>query len=77
MHLDVSTRMIGSDAVVVANGEIDLTSCRALRDKLQAVERVEADAVVIDLTDVAFIDSTGLSVLVDGARDARGLGRPP
>ena len=75
MHLDVTTRIIGSDAVLVADGEIDLTSCRHLQEKLEQVRSTPAEAVVIDLTGVQFIDSTGLSVLVEGARDARNDGR--
>ena len=71
MELEVTSRHEGRRTVVEAQGEIDLTSCVRLRDTLDVVEDQESDAVVVDLTRVGFIDSTGLSVLVDGARHAR------
>lgn len=71
MNLQVSSRLVDHHAIVAAQGEIDLSSCEKLRDVLAADECHTADAVVIDLTSVHFIDSTGLSVLVDGARQAR------
>ena len=57
-----------------ADGEIDLSTCGRLRDSLRTAQEGGAEHVVIDLTEVDFIDSTGLSVLVDGARTARKAG---
>src|SRR6478735_10600090 len=71
MELEVTSRCEGRLTVVAAQGEIDLTSCVRLRDTLDSVENEESTAIVVDLTQVGFIDSTGLSVLVDGARHAR------
>src|SRR6478609_4361828 len=75
MDLEVSLALRGDDAVVSAQGEIDLTSCADLRASLNAPDVAAANAVVVDLTKVGFIDSTGLSVLVDGARQARTHGQ--
>ena len=75
MDLEVSMALRGDDAVVSAQGEIDLTSCADLRASLNTPDVVGAHAVVVDLTKVGFIDSTGLSVLVDGARHARARDR--
>ena len=75
MELEVTSRHVGRHTVVAAEGEIDLTSCVRLRDTLDTLETAEGedpgDSIVVDLTRVGFIDSTGLSVLVDGARHAR------
>ena len=54
--------------VVEVRGEVDVAGGPVLAE---ALERVSADApalVVVDLTDVPFIDSSGLSVLVVGQR---------
>ena len=52
---------------VTLSGEIDLGSAPAVWDALQpALE--DAKRVVVDLSDVRFIDSTGLSVLVRAHR---------
>lgn len=74
MDLDVRTRTVGSGTVLEAEGEIDLSTCGRLRDSLRTAQERGAEHVVIDLTEVDFIDSTGLSVLVDGAREARKAG---
>ena len=59
-------------AIVVASGEIDLHGAPDFR---QALERAAAFSgrIVVDLTDVSFMDSTGLGVLLR----ARGRGRLP
>lgn len=71
MDLDVTTSMLRGDAVVSVGGEIDLTSCGRLRESIEAIDLTDARNVVIDLTRVGFIDSTGLSVLVSAARRAQ------
>jgi anti-sigma B factor antagonist len=53
----------GATAVVVPSGAIDLVSAGALREELLAA-REAATAVELDLRDVDFIDSVGLSLLV-------------
>jgi anti-anti-sigma factor len=52
---------------IVLSGEIDLASAPAVWDALEpALE--DAACVVVDLSSVRFIDSTGLSVLVRAHR---------
>jgi len=75
MDLDVTTRFQGDDAVLAVDGEIDLTTCKHLREKLDATDAAPVKNVVIDLTGVGFIDSTGLSVLVGAAKHAHEGGR--
>jgi len=57
-------------AVVVAAGEIDLTTAPALRHVLDAASR-EATRVVLDFSLVTFIDSSGLAVLLDAYKHRR------
>ena len=59
-------------AVVVASGEIDLYTAPGLRRAL-AVAVTLSGHVVVDVTDVDFMDSTGLAVVLR----ARGHGRRP
>jgi anti-anti-sigma factor len=51
-------------AVVVAAGEIDLAASPALHEVLTEAAQ-SADRIIIDLTDVTFLDSTGMTVMVD------------
>ena len=56
-------------------GEIDVDVSDALREQvLQAVREAAGRPVAIDMADVTFIDSSGLSALLSGLRLARGHG---
>ncbi len=52
----------GPRAVLHLRGELDVSSSAALEDELQRING--ASLVVLDLTQLEFIDSTGLGVLV-------------
>lgn len=52
-------------AVVIAlSGELDLASSPALEEELQRAGASQAANVIVDLRELDFMDSTGLSVLV-------------
>ena len=56
----------GRKRTIKLGGEVDIASAPELQNVLTAaLWGAEFTTVVIDLTDVTFIDSTGLSVLVD------------
>lgn len=57
-------------AIVVTSGDIDLDSARHLQEALEAAA-VISDRLIVDLTDVQFVDSYGLGVLVDAPRRAQ------
>jgi anti-anti-sigma factor len=59
-------------AVLFASGEIDLLTAPALREAVLAATRV-SDDIVIDLTAVTFIDSTGIGVLVRAGRSGQNV----
>ena len=68
-HLEVTA----DEAILYVAGDIDLASSGALRQALAtAFER--AATVTVDVADVGFIDSSGLSVLVWGHERARADG---
>jgi anti-anti-sigma factor len=50
-------------AVVVVGGELDLATVETLRSVLARPE-AQSDTLVLDLREVTFIDSSGLSVIV-------------
>lgn len=70
MPLDLSTRLLGARAVVAVGGEVDLETASQLGDHaLQALREVSPH-IVIDITDISFMDSTGLKVLSNIMRRA-------
>jgi anti-anti-sigma factor len=63
----------GTVSVALA-GELDLAGARQLETRLDEVERANPARLVIDLESLAFIDSTGLRLLLQAAARARERG---
>jgi anti-sigma B factor antagonist len=63
----------GPAVVIDVQGELDLLNASELRARID-VEIVSAQAVVVDLTKVTFVDSTGLGALIAARNDARRMG---
>lgn len=65
--LTVAVRSLnGKHAELAVRGEIDAATCEHLRTQLFEVMDRGATDVVIDMRDVPFLDSSGLSGLVEG-----------
>lgn len=60
--------------VVEPVGEIDVASAPMLREELIGLIGDERTRIVLDLTEVDFVDSTGLGVLVGALRRTRTAG---
>lgn len=69
-HFTVHTEYGNGMVVVHPNGDLDLANHDVLQESLAAVER----DVVIDLTGVTFIDSSGIAVLVSEQQRLTGAG---
>lgn len=65
----------GHPAIVTIAGELDLAVCPAVSSALATAEAAGPAALAVDLTEVTHIDSTGLRVLLDGARRAEAQAR--
>jgi anti-sigma B factor antagonist len=64
---------VNSDAgthTVALSGELDIATADQLTDALETVQPSSDDRLVIDLTAVSFMDSTGLRVLIAANRNA-------
>ncbi len=61
----------GHVAILSVSGEIDLQYSPELRKILQSKAKARCAALVIDFSDVRYIDSSGLATLVEYCRDAR------
>ena len=57
--------------VVAVSGEVDLYTAPALHEAIRDCVEEGFGPLVIDLTEVGFMDSTGLGVLVDGLNRCR------
>lgn len=73
MEIDVDTS--GPDrSLITVRGDIDAYGGHALRDAITDALSIEND-VVIDLSEVNFVDSAGVGVLVGAHRAAEKAGR--
>jgi anti-sigma B factor antagonist len=64
----------GDCAVLRVSGEIDLYTAPLLRERIADLVAAGIRHVVLDASDVTFLDSTGLGVLVGGLKRLRAHG---
>lgn len=82
MTAEITTNRVGTTVVVTPHGDIDLVTSPSLKTAVHAAIDAGAEAMVIDLSDAGFLDSTALGVLVSvhrrlGRRLMVAAARPP
>ena len=63
-HFRLEVREAGAATIIAVSGELDLASSPALQEELERATASETPMLIIDLRELDFMDSTGLSVLV-------------
>jgi anti-sigma B factor antagonist len=71
MDLDVDTAQVGAASVLTLRGEIDVYTAPRLRQSIIDLVDGGASQIIIDMSAVDFLDSTGLGVLVGGLKRVR------
>ena len=74
MSLELSERVLDGYAVVELHGELDLSSASDLRERLLDIVSQQTASLILDLSGLRFMDSTGISVLMATERRANLLG---
>jgi anti-sigma B factor antagonist len=78
MYLDEFRAEVASltreHAVVSASGELDLYSAGCLEARIEEADAAGAQTVLVDLSEISFVDSTGLGVLVQETNRLEGRG---
>jgi anti-sigma B factor antagonist len=65
VEISVSRTTAGSVPIVAVSGEVDIYSAPALKDKITELLESGQSTLIVDLSGVAFLDSTGLGALVE------------
>ena len=65
----------GAPSLVVLRGELDMGTAPVAQQKLDAATVSGSGDVVVEMSEVEFIDSFGLGVLVDATERLRSAGR--
>ncbi|UOE19405.1 STAS domain-containing protein [Thermobifida halotolerans] len=69
--LQITVHEHDDDAVLVLDGEVDIATENDFRDAIaNAMEKHPGNRIVLDCAGLAFIDSSGLRVLVQSYRNA-------
>lgn len=71
VEVSVTSRSSGEHTVVQVAGEIDVYTAPTLREELAKLVDAGRHNLVVDLTDVPFMDSTGLGVLVGALKKVK------
>ena len=72
MELEIQTQ--GEHTIILPRGEIDFHSSPRLREQILTV--LDADRnLLVDMSEVSFIDSSAIASLVEGLQHARKKGR--
>ena len=74
MILRLATTDESGITVLAAHGEVDVSTAPQLRQAIIEEASAGPGPLVIDLSDVDFLDSTGLGVLVSGLKRFRTMG---
>ena len=68
---DISSKREGDSVTVAVAGEIDLSTADQLDAAIREAEKTEINRIVVDLSDLSFVDSTGLSVFLEAIQRNR------
>lgn len=74
MSLEITSSKNGSKTLVKVVGEVDVSNAPQLRQELEAALGEATPQVVVDFSEVPYIDSTGIGVLVGAAHRAKEAG---
>ncbi|UBU14248.1 STAS domain-containing protein [Nonomuraea gerenzanensis] len=74
MKLRLARHALGDAVVVAVEGELDLFTAPFLRDEVRDAIKQDSARLVLDLQQLSFMDSSGLSVLIEAWRLATGEG---
>jgi anti-sigma B factor antagonist len=62
--LEISSALVDGAVTVSLQGELDLSSVRRMEDRFVSIDEQRPARVVVDLSGLAFIDSSGLRTLL-------------
>ena len=65
MDISVSQPTTGDIPIVAVTGEVDVYSAPLLKEKITELLESGQNTLIVDLSGVGFLDSTGLGVLVE------------
>jgi anti-sigma B factor antagonist len=75
LNFDLETETEGTSALVKIRGDLDLQVVDQVTEELTQIESDEPELLVIDLSKISFMDSSGMGVVAAAHIRARDRGR--
>lgn len=72
--MEIKTRSAGDVTIFELAGRFDNYSTPAIAEQLDRMVQVDSPKIIVDLSGVTFVDSTGLATLVQGMKRSRQQG---
>jgi anti-sigma B factor antagonist len=72
--MNVNRQTVGKSALFVVEGQVDMHTSPDLRKHLRGALDERSPRLVVDLTSVSFIDSSGLATLIEALQAVRKYG---
>ena len=73
--LEICSERRGDDHVIALSGELDLADTCRVTDELVRVEGTDARRIVLDLSDLSFIDTSGVRLIIEAQARSRADGQ--
>jgi anti-sigma B factor antagonist len=70
-HLEISTEVRGETTILRPMGDIDLSRSPTLRTELARVQQSRPSRLIVNLSDVPYMDSSGVATLVEAMKESR------
>jgi len=69
VSIDIQVEQMGDSAVISVRGEVDLYSSPGLRQEIKKQVKKKPAVLVIELSRVEYMDSSGVATLVEGLKN--------
>lgn len=72
--MEIEIEDLGNASLVRVSGEVDMSNSPTVRDSLMDLIAGKAPAIVVDLGEVSYMDSSGIATLVEGLQETTSYG---
>jgi anti-sigma B factor antagonist len=66
MSIDLQLDKAGDVVTIIVSGDIDMSSSTKMRDVLTPLFQDDNKVIIVDLSGVSYMDSSGIATLVEG-----------
>lgn len=70
MNLDIKTKQSKGETILFIEGEVDAYTAPQLKEAIEPLTEKDGESVTVDLTNVSYIDSTGLGIFVGALKSS-------